>query len=79
MEQNIIQVNGGIMINVNMSIRKCHVKWKDYTWNPCTCSYENCKYLASVMDDSAITGDEVTESLDKETKTIPTKKSEKKE
>ena len=24
-EQNIIQVNGGIMINVNMSIRKCHV------------------------------------------------------
>ena len=31
------------------------------------------------MVDSAITGDEVTESLDKETKTIPTKKSEKKE
>ena len=27
---------------------------KDYIWNPATCSCENRKYLASIMDDSAI-------------------------
>ena len=27
---------------------------KDYVWNPGTCSCENGKYLASIMDDSAI-------------------------
>ena len=29
---------------------------------PTTCSCENRKYLASIMDDSAITGDEIIES-----------------
>ena len=29
---------------------------------PTTCSCENGKYLASIMDDSAITGDEIIES-----------------
>ena len=27
---------------------------KDYIWNPATCSCKNGKYLASMMDDSAI-------------------------
>ena len=43
---------------------------KDYVWNPATCSCENGKYLASVMDGSAITCDEIIESCDEETKTI---------
>ena len=37
---------------------------KDYIWNPSTCDCENRKYLASVMDDSAITSDESIESYD---------------
>ena len=35
-------------------------------WNPTTCSCENGKYLASVIDDSAITCDEVIESYEKD-------------
>ena len=29
-----------------------------YVWNPATCNSENGKYLASIMDDSAIMCDE---------------------
>ena len=36
-----------------------HVFEKKYIWNPATCSYENDKYLASVIDDSVITCDKV--------------------
>ena len=35
------------------------------------CSWKNGEYLASIMDDSAIMCDEVIESYDKETKTVP--------
>ena len=42
---------------------------KDYIWNPTTCRYKTGKYLASTMDDSVITRDEIIET----TKTIPTK------
>ena len=31
----------------------------DYVWNPFSCNCENGKYLASIMDDSAIVCDEV--------------------
>ena len=48
MEQNVIQINGGININVDVSAKKAiHV-------NPATCNSENEKYLASIMEDSAI-------------------------
>ena len=59
--------------------KKRHVCEKDYIWNSATFSCENWKYLASIMDDSAITCDEIIESHDEdteaklydETKTIP--------
>ena len=51
--------------------KKCHVSEKDYIWNPYTWSCDNGKYLASIMDDSAIMYDKVLESYNKETKTIP--------
>ena len=42
-------------------------------WNPATCRCQNGKYLASIMDDSAITCDEIIDaevkSNEKETKT----------
>ena len=58
MEENIIQ------------IKKCHVCEKDCVWNPTTCSCENEKYLATMMDDLAIMCDKNIESYDKETRTI---------
>ena len=48
---------------------------KDYIWNPSTCSCKNGKYLASIIDDSVITCDEIIDdeakSNDKETLTVP--------
>ena len=38
---------------------KHHMREKDYVWNPATCNSENEKYLASIMDDSVITHDEI--------------------
>ena len=38
-------------------------------WNPCTCSYENGKYLASIINNSVIKCDEIIE----ETKTTKNK------
>ena len=39
--------------------KKHHICEKDYVWNPATCNCENEKYLASNMDDSVITCDEI--------------------
>ena len=50
MGKNVIQINGGITINVDVSVRKHHVCEKDYIWNPSTCSCENRKYLARIID-----------------------------
>ena len=44
--------------------KKCHVCEKDYVWNPTTCNCENEKYLAIIMDDSAIMCHEIIESCD---------------
>ena len=47
--------------------RKRHVSEKDYVCNPATSKYENVKHLASVMDDSLITCDEIRQSYDEKT------------
>ena len=73
MVENIIQIKSGITINVGVSVKVHCVCEKDYIWSPATCSCENGKYLASVIDNSMVTCDEVLE----ETKTIPTKFNEK--
>ena len=78
MEQNEIQINGGIMINVDMTVKNIiYVKNIYDVWNPDTCNCENGKCLASIMDDSVTTCDEFMESFDEKTKTIPTNFSEK--
>ena len=59
MEENVVWINGGITINVDKTVKKCLVCGKDYIWNPSTCSYENGKYLANVMDALAINCDEM--------------------
>ena len=49
-----------------MWVQKRHVCEEDYIWYPSTCSCENGKYLASIMDDSTTKCDEVIESYDEE-------------
>ena len=39
--------------------KKHHIWEKYYIWNPATYSFKNGKYLASVVDDSVITCDEI--------------------
>ena len=68
-----------------MSIKR-HICKKYYIWNPAPCSCENEKYLASIMDESAITCDEIIDvnaeansnnevkSYKKKTKIIPNNK-----
>ena len=46
--------------------KKHHKCEKKYVWNPATRSCENRKYLASIMDDSVITCDDVMEPYNKE-------------
>ena len=58
--------------NNNKCRCECKKRCVCHVWNPATCSCKNGKYLASIMDDSAITCDEIIESYDEETKTIST-------
>ena len=51
--------------------KRRHVCEKDYIWNPSTWRCLDGKYLASIMDDSAIMCDKFLGSCNKETKTIP--------
>ena len=67
-KQNVSQINGGITINVDVIVKNII----GYVWNPATSNCKNGKYLASIMDDSAIIYDEVIESYAEEIKTIPT-------
>ena len=46
MEENVIQINGGITINVDVTAKKSRVCEKDYVWNPATCNSENVKHLS---------------------------------
>ena len=63
MKENVIQINGERITNVNVSVRNVmNVK----TINSAICNCENGKYLASIMDYSAITCHEVIESYDQD-------------
>ena len=73
--------NSNQWLNNNKSqcdYKKRHICKKDYIQNPATHSCENGKYLASVMEYSAITYDEIIESYNEKTKTVPTSFNEKK-
>ena len=36
MVENVIQINDGITINFNVSVKKHNICGKDYIWNPAT-------------------------------------------
>ena len=61
MEENVIQIKSGIMINVDASVKIHNICEKDHNQNPATCSCENGKYLASIIGDAMIKHDEIIE------------------
>ena len=78
MEENVIQINGGLITNVDVRVKKrMYVKMIMFGIL-LDVAVKMEKYLASIMDDSAITCDEIIESNAEETKTIPTSFNEKK-
>ena len=54
-EENVIQINDGITINVDVGVKKHHICEKDYIWNSATWNYKNGKYFGSIIDNSVIT------------------------
>ena len=76
MVENKIQITSGITINVAVrtKIRKKHVCDKNHIWNSNKCTFENGKYLGSIIADSGIMSDatiKVTKATP--TKTVPAK------
>ena len=63
------------MIELWYECKKHHICEKDYIGNSATCSYKNDRYLASNIDNSVITCDEIIDeeakSYDEETKSFP--------
>ena len=45
------------------SVKNIYIYEKDYMWNSVTCSCENAKYLASIIDDSVILCDEIIDKI----------------
>ena len=72
---NLIQIKSGLISNVGLRVKN-DICEKDYIWNPATCSCKNGKNLASIIDDSVITCDEIVDA--EETKTDITNFNEKK-
>ena len=68
--ENVIQINSGIMMNINVSVNILNniCVQKNYIWNTATCNCENSKYVGSVTDNSIIRCDEIIEEI----KTIQT-------
>ena len=50
-----------------MSVKNVMYEKKYYIWNHVTCSGENGRYLASIMNDSASICDKIIQLFDKET------------
>ena len=67
MEEIVIQISSRIMTNHDVSVKNITYCEKGYTWKPATCNSENGKYLATIMDDSAIMCDEIIQSYKEET------------
>ena len=76
MEENVIRINGGVMINFYMSVKNV-MYVKNIIFGILVHAIVK-KYLASIMDDLAIRCDDDIESYEEEEKTIPTSFNEKK-
>ena len=70
--ENVIQTNGGITINVEVSVKNDMYVEKYYIWNSATCSCKHRKYLVKIMDDSVVRCNEVIESYEEKPRNIST-------
>ena len=61
MAEIVIQTNVWTNDKCRCKCKTWNVCEKDCVWNPATYNCENGKYLASIMDDSAIMYDEIIE------------------
>ena len=84
MVENVIQIkkwNNDKCCYKCKNPKKDRVSKKDYIWNIALQSRENDKHLASIIDDSVITCDEIIDaeanSYDEETKIVTTNYNEK--
>ena len=68
--ENVIQTNGGITINVEVSVKNDMYVEKYYIWNSATCSCKHRKYLVKIMDDTVVTCNEVIESYEEKPRNI---------
>ena len=72
MEEILIGINGGIMINIDVSVKNVM-----NVWSPTTRNCENGKCLSSIMTDSAIMCDKIIKSYKEERNFNETKQPEK--
>ena len=60
------QINGQKVVTLSVTYRceykKLQICEKDHIWSPATCSCGNGKYLASVIDDTAIKCDNIIDA-----------------
>ena len=77
-EECVLQIVDGITINVDVSVKNIIYVKEIIFATLAACSCENGKYLASIIDHSVITCDEIIESYNKETKKLPANFNEKK-
>ena len=75
MEENVIHIENGIIINVDVSVKNIIFVKRDCIWRRTTSNSENGKYFTSIIYDSVITSSEVIEK----TETVPTNFNEKKQ
>ena len=75
MEENVIHIKNGIIINVDVSVKNIIFVKRDCIWRRTTSNSENGKYFTSIIYDSVITSSEVIEK----TETVPTNFNEKKQ
>ena len=61
MEENVIQINGGIIINVDVSVKTSSVKKRLYL-ESCYMLLWKWKYSASISDDLVIACDEIIDA-----------------
>ena len=54
-EENVIQINGEIRIKVDLSVKTSFMSlYTSFFWNLATCNCENWNYLASIVNNSAV-------------------------
>ena len=66
MGKNVIQINGEITVNVDVSVKYVMYVKNEYAWNPANCKMENIQQVIWMIQ-SVIKCNEIVELYGKET------------